>query len=478
MKTKENKNSFIKAFAIFLLMFAVVFASALIKYWAYGSFDGEVTRDFYIAVATCAIAVLLIIVAQFTYFIYSRHRLFENIKRLAVICTAIAISTVACIALSAINLFYMPMSLTAFILVPLIDRRDAFIANITTTLIVSTVLILEAIIGSKVETLAVVVMLVIGVFVGSVASYTMHEVSRRTTFVVKGMVIGVVSMALSFLASYIVNSVDFVSGLIYIAGIAFGQPIFSIVLQPIFESVFNLTTNTKLTELTDHSAPLIKRLIDEAPGTFNHSLSVAGFAEICALQIGENPYLAKACAYYHDVGKLKNPKFFAENQSGFNPHDELLPEVSASILRSHTAYGEVLCAEHRIPYEVSHAVLQHHGTLPMAVFYNKAKNLTDGEVDIAEYSYDGLTPRTKIAAIIMICDACEAALRAKGKPTRAEAEQIVSGIINDRIARRQFDRCPVTMADLNTIKNTIIEQYSGVFHERVKYPDGKAVYRD
>ncbi|MBQ8882922.1 MAG: HDIG domain-containing protein [Clostridia bacterium] len=478
MKTKENKNSFIKAFVIFLLMFAIVFVSALVKYRAYGSFDGEVTKNFYIAVATCAIAVLLIIVAQFTYFIYSRHRLFENTKRLAVICTAIAITTVACIGLSAVNLFFMPMSLTAFILVPLIDRRDAFIANITTTLIVSTVLMLEAIIGSKVEMIAVVVMMVIGIFVGSVASYTMHEVSRRTAFVLKGMALGVITMALSFLASYIVNSIDFWQSALFVMAVAFGQPIFSIVLQPVFESVFNITTNTKLTELTDHNAPLIKRLIAEAPGTFNHSLSVAGFAEICALGIGENPYLAKACAYYHDVGKLKNPKFFAENQSGFNPHDELLPEVSAQILRSHTSYGEDLCAQYRIPKEVSHAIVQHHGTLPMAVFYNKAKNLTDGEVDIEEYSYDGMTPRTKISAIIMICDASEAALRAKGKATRDQAEQIVSSIINDRIARHQFDRCPVTMSDLNTIKNTIIEQYSGIYHERVKYPDGKAVYRD
>ena len=116
--------------------------------------------------------------------------------------------------------------------------------------------------------------------------------------------------------------------------------------------------------------------------------------------------------------------------------------------------------------------------MPIRYFYAKALKMTDAELNIEDFSYMGPKPQSKLAAIIMICDACEAALRAKGKPTRAEAEQIVSGIINDRIARRQFDRCPVTMADLNTIKNTIIEQYSGVFHERVKYPDGKAVYRD
>ena len=280
-------------------------------------------------------------------------------------------------------------------------------------------------------------------------------------------------MLLLFLSSLIISSFDFVAIAGFLSISAFGPVLVGMLLQPIFESIFNIITNTKLNELIDNNAPLIKMLINDALGTFNHSLAVASFAEVCALRIGENPYLAKACAYYHDVGKTKNPTFFTENQSGYNPHDELLPEVSAKILRAHTTDGFELCKKYRIPIEVAAVTVQHHGTLPMAVFYAKAKKLTDGEVDIREYSYHGQTPVTKIAAIIMICDACEAALRSRNKPTAAEVDALVSGIINDRIARKQFDNCDITMRDLNVIKQTIIGLYGGVYHERISYPSGK-----
>ena len=141
-------------------------------------------------------------------------------------------------------------------------------------------------------------------------------------------------MLLLFLSSLIISSFDFVAIAGFLSISAFGPVLVGMLLQPIFESIFNIITNTKLNELIDNNAPLIKMLINDALGTFNHSLAVASFAEVCALRIGENPYLAKACAYYHDVGKTKNPTFFTENQSGYNPHDELLPEVSAKILLS------------------------------------------------------------------------------------------------------------------------------------------------
>ncbi len=469
---KEDKFSFLRAMLVFALTYTVVVVGAIVKYSAYGSFE-EIGRDFYIAFAACAISALLVIAALFTYFIYSRHKIILNTKLLAAICTAIALSVTASIAISSLNLFYMPVALVAFILAPLVDRRDCFIANIVTNLLVSVVLLYESIMGEKVEITTVIVMLIESIFVGTLATYLLSGLTRRTNYVVRGVVVGVITVALSFLATQITQTVDFVPIVGFICLTAFAQPLVGMLLQPLFESVFNILTNTRLTELIDHNSPLIKMLITDALGTFNHSLSVAGFAEVCAMRIGENPYLARACAYYHDVGKLKNPTFFSENQSGYNPHDELLPEVSASILRAHANEGLDLCNQYRIPIEVSHVTTQHHGTLPMIVFYTKAMKLTDGEVDVKDYSYNGMTPVTKIAAIIMICDASEAALRAKGRPSQKEADDIVNAIINDRIARHQFDNCDITLRDLNIIRKTIVEQYSGVYHERVKYPDGK-----
>lgn len=477
MDNKIKTNALIKALLMFLLTFAIIVATAFIKYRAYGSFDNEERRStLYIACAATAISVLLILVALFTYLVYSRQHLVERSKTLAAICTAIIVSCVASIALSALpgGLFYMPVSLVAFILVPLCARRDVFISGIVTNLIASVILLFESILGNKVEALSVVVMLIMGFFLTSIVAYTMSNVTRRIIYTLRGLVIGAVSVGLLFIASLIIPSIDFIANIGYICIAVFGQVLVGLMLQSVFEWVFNIITNTKLTELTDHNSPLMKKLINEALGTFNHSLEVAGFAEVCAQRIGENPYLAKACAYYHDVGKTSNPTFFVENQSGYNPHDELLPEVSARILRAHTTDGYRLCLEHRIPEEVAEVTLQHHGTLPMAVFYAKAQKLTDSEVNIKEYSYDGKTPETKIAAIIMICDAAEAALRAKGNPTGAEVEELVSAIINDRIARGQFDNCDITMRDLNIIKATIMEMYGGVYHARLQYPSGKA----
>ncbi|MBO5215458.1 MAG: HDIG domain-containing protein [Clostridia bacterium] len=475
MKTTTNKNAYISATAIFMLSYVIIVAVAYCKYFLFGSFDGVVTSEFYVALAGCAISTLLILVSLITYLIYSRSKLIEKTKKLLAICTSLIFTYALCIVTSSLNLYYMPVAFVAFVVAPLADRRDSFITNITTNLIVACVLLFESIIGSKVDTLTVVVMMITGIFIGSIASYTLSNVTRRFMYVMRGLCISAVTFGLLFVSSYILRAINFMEIVGFVCLVSFAQPIVGLILQPIFESLFNIITNTKLMEFTDNNSPLMKRLIAEALGTYNHSMSVASFAEVCAMRIGENPYLAKACAYYHDVGKINNPRYFSENQSGSNPHDELLPEVSAGILRKHATDGFDLCQKYRIPIEIAHVTNQHHGTLPMAVFYNKATKLTDGEVDIREYSYQGPRPVTKIAAIIMICDASEAALRAKGKPTPTEVDAIVTSIINDRIARKQFDNCEITMQDLNVIKKTIIEQYGGLYHERVQYPDGKVI---
>lgn len=474
MERKIDTKAFLRAALIFFGMFMLIFVCIFVKYRACGSFtDGSKKSTLYIACAGSCISILLLLLSLFTYFIYSRQKLIEKTKKLAAICSAVALSCIVNVGLSALGLFYMPMAFTAYILVPLADRRDVFVANIVANLVVSVALMFESIMGTKIDMLSVLVMMMTGICTGSIVAYAMSNTVKRVTFVLKGLCVGAVTMLLLFLSSLIISSFDFVAIAGFLSISAFGPVLVGMLLQPIFESLFNIITNTKLNELIDNNAPLIKMLINDALGTFNHSLAVASFAEVCALRIGENPYLAKACAYYHDVGKTKNPTFFTENQSGYNPHDELLPEVSAKILRAHTTDGFELCKKYRIPIEVAAVTVQHHGTLPMAVFYAKAKKLTDGEVDIREYSYHGQTPVTKIAAIIMICDACEAALRSRNKPTAAEVDALVSGIINDRIARKQFDNCDITMRDLNVIKQTIIGLYGGVYHERISYPSGK-----
>ena len=476
MENKIKTVPLIKAFIIFFVMFSVIVLSAFFKYNFFGSFaDASQKIDLYLAVSATAASTLLIMVAFFTYLLYSRQTLVENTRKLGAICAAITLTCVVCIYVSALGIYAMPIALVAFILVPLCARRDVFISGIVASLIISCALLFESIIGTKVETIAVVIMLVLSFFLSSIVAYTMSNITRRVVYMLRGLLIATTKVALLFVLSRVLESFNFSKQVGVLCVSAYGQVLVGLCLQPIFEWTFNIITNNKLTELIDHNSPLMKRLINESLGTFNHSLEVAGFAEVCAQRIGENPYLARACAYYHDVGKIANPTFFSENQSGYNPHDELLPEVSARILRAHTTDGYKLCMDYRIPVEIAEVTLQHHGTLPIAVFFAKAKKLTDSEVDIKDYSYHGQTPTSKIAAIIMICDAAEAALRAFGNPSAERVETLVSDIIKDRIERRQFDNCDITMKDLNTIKETIKEMYGGVHHQRVKYPSGKII---
>ena len=242
------------------------------------------------------------------------------------------------------------------------------------------------------------------------------------------------------------------------------------VLLPIFELVFANLTVFRLREITSPNAPLIKKLKEEAPGTYNHSVVVSQLAEACANAIGEDSELARAAAYYHDVGKLMNPEMFTENQSDYNVHNELSPELSADIIRSHTRDGAKLIKKQHLPEFLADVAIQHHGTLPIKYFYAKALKMTDGEISMANYSYAGPTPQTRIAAIIMIVDAAEAATRSLANRTPANIEALVGSLIEERINLEQFANCNITMRDMTVISHTIAQSLSGVYHSRISYP--------
>ncbi len=240
---------------------------------------------------------------------------------------------------------------------------------------------------------------------------------------------------------------------------------------PIFEFVFKKITYFKLAELTDHKAKYIRKMIAHAPGTFNHSIVVSNLAEACATAIGEDALLARTCAYYHDIGKLRRPEFFKENQvDNDNPHDDITPELSANIIKSHTIDGYHYALKNHLPKEIAEVSIQHHGTLPILYFYDKARKFTDGEVSLAQFCYAGPKPQTKIAAIIMIADSCEAASRLLANRSRENVNKTVKSIVNDRMKLGQFDECEITLKEIDIIIHTITNTLSGVYHNRIEYP--------
>ena len=242
-------------------------------------------------------------------------------------------------------------------------------------------------------------------------------------------------------------------------------------LLPIFELLFSELTGFRLRELTSDSSKLVKRLKKNALGTYNHVVVVSQLVEACANAIGEDGELARAAAFYHDMGKLKNPEMFTENQSGdYDMHRELSPELSVDIIRSHTRDGAKLIRKHRLPEFLATVAVEHHGTLPIKYFYAKALKMSDGELNIENYSYSGPTPSSKISAIIMIADAAEAATRSLADRSPANVEALVRSLIEERIDLEQFVDCDITMRELTVIRGTIVSQLTGVYHSRVEYP--------
>lgn len=256
----------------------------------------------------------------------------------------------------------------------------------------------------------------------------------------------------------------------------FINPIIGVILAigvlPIFEWTFKILTAYRVAELGDVSKGMLLELSQKAKGTYYHSVAVANITAECAAAIGEDAALARICAMYHDIGKTVEPTLFIENQNEEtgNPHDKMTPELSVALIRKHAKDGGDILSKHRIPSIVVECAMQHHGTLPIRYFYERAKKFTQGEINLADYSYNESKPTSKIAALIMICDASEAAIRAKGSLAGAEVDSVVKAIIEERMMLGQFDECPITFGDLHMIRETIVASFAGVMHKRVNYP--------
>ena len=244
-------------------------------------------------------------------------------------------------------------------------------------------------------------------------------------------------------------------------------------LLPYLENAFNITTPLKLLDLAQPNHPLLQRLLLDAPGSYHHSVLVGNLAETAAGYIHADPVTVRVGAYYHDIGKIKRPYFFVENQAGNeNPHDKIAPSLSTLIVTSHIKDGVDLCREYKLPQIIIDIVQQHHGTMLVSYFYKRATENEHSECIIeADFRYEGPRPQSKEAALIMLADACEAAVRSIGKPNKNRIEATVRKIIRERLHDGQLDECNVTLKDLNVIGDVFIRVLSSMFHTRIEYPD-------
>ena len=245
---------------------------------------------------------------------------------------------------------------------------------------------------------------------------------------------------------------------------------------PLFEAAFGIITPIRLIELSNPESPLLHRLLLEAPGTYHHSIMVGNLAEAAAMAIGADSLLARVGAYYHDIGKIKRPYFFSENQvAGMdNPHDKMTPTLSASVITSHVKDGLDLAIEYKVPEVLRPFITEHHGTMLASFFYSKAAESQSKDSRAPEewdFRYEGPRPETKEVAMVMLADSIEAATRALSKPTPARIESVVRKMIRERLLDQQLDRSDLTLRELDTVADTFTRVLSGVFHTRIEYPD-------
>ena len=309
---------------------------------------------------------------------------------------------------------------------------------------------------------------------GPVAVTVLRHRQQRTAALLAGVLVGV-SNFISVIAVGMINgavSSDTALNGLCAAGSGLCAAILCIGVQPILEWLFNLTTSAKLLELSNPNQPLLRRMLLEAPGSYHHSIIVANLAETAASAIGANGLLARVGAYYHDVGKLKRPQYFKENKmTGDNPHDRTDPRVSAAILTAHTRDGYQMGLKARLPEPILDIIRQHHGDSPMVFFYDKAVKLYGDKVDISAFRYEGPRPRSREAAVVMLADTIEAAARALPNPDPEKVDALIRKLVRAKMTDGQLDESELTFADLDRICRAFQSVLSGVFHERIEYPD-------
>ncbi|HEY0793487.1 MAG TPA: HDIG domain-containing protein [Chthoniobacterales bacterium] len=340
------------------------------------------------------------------------------------------------------------------------------------------------------------VVLVMGLISGFIAVFVTLQVRRRSRLIRAGVYVGVATWLLAL--SFGIISIPWLQIGAMDWGLFFKQSMTSLMTGvisgmvvggalPVLEGAFQITTDMSWLETADRNHPLLLRLSLEAPGTWHHSDVVADLAEAAANRIGANGTLCRAAAYFHDIGKLVKPNYFSENIVGEdNPHDDLAPTMSALIIIAHVKEGVDLALKHGLNPRIMEVIQQHHGTSLVAYFYKRAlqqqqdareggKIMNIREEDIPEvreesFRYGGPKPQFKESGIISLADAVESASRSLEKPTPQKIEQLVSDIINKRIAEGQLDECDLTLREIRQIAETFRFTLQNMLHTRIKYP--------
>lgn len=368
--------------------------------------------------------------------------------------------TLSSIAERAAQVGYLiPVAMGTMLITILLDVRLGLVIDI----------ILAIFVGMYTENSAFAVVALIGGLTGSLGVATLGQRSdiSRTALSISA-VNACLIIALGMIQSQTPDVIIF--GVIFGVSNGLISSIFTMGVLPYLENIFGITTSIKLLELANPSQPLLKKLMTEAPGTYHHCIMVGNLGEAAAEAIGANGLEVRLGAYYHDIGKLKRPYFFSENQfSGNNPHNNMTPQLSTLIITSHVKDGIEMAKEAKLPPIIIQMIAQHHGDSLVSFFYSKAKE-TDPEAKERDYRYEQPKPQTKEAAILMMADTVEAAVRSKKNATPGQIEGFIRTLIKGKLNDGQFDECELTFRDLELIAEAFTRVINGIYHKRIEYP--------
>ena len=366
--------------------------------------------------------------------------------------------------ISELSSLAIPIFIAAMLISILLDLKLSIIVNFILTIAISFI--------NNGDLTFIYLALISGTF----SAFFVSKAHQRSRLFMTGVVIAAINVLIIVCLGIInrAEAQDILQNSKFVALNGIISIILTIGSLPFWETVFNVITPLKLLELANPNQPLIKRLLMEAPGTYHHSLMVGNLAEVATEAIGGNALLARVGAYFHDIGKLKRPNFFKENQLSDNPHDRMTANLSTLVITSHTNDGLELAQKHKIPLAIREIINQHHGTTLVAYFYHKAKKGEKGEdVKLENFRYEGPRPTSKEAAVVLLADSVEAAVRSMIDKTEGKIEGLVRKIIKDKLDDGQLDQCTLTLKDLDDIAKGFLKVFSGFFHEREEYPEVK-----
>ncbi|MCR5698475.1 MAG: HDIG domain-containing protein [Treponemataceae bacterium] len=302
-----------------------------------------------------------------------------------------------------------------------------------------------------------------------------RKTEKRTDMVFASILLSILNVIYLFALSIIVSDeTEFsIIYLLYVAANALISGIFALGFLTPLELMLNTASVFRLMDLSDTNSSLMRKMMITCPGTYNHSLMVATLAENACNAIGANSLLARVGGYYHDIGKTDIPEYFVENQQGQNPHNELNPRLSYSIIKSHVKKGIEKANQMRFPHEVVDIIASHHGNDLIKFFHYKAEQSEEHDIPLEEFSYPGPLPSSKEAAVVMLADTVEAACKTLEKPSYERLEKFIHTLVMAKLENHQLDECPLKFSDLDIIEKSFVNILAGYYHSRIKYPDQK-----